>query len=160
MADGAGGVHTHMTNSRLTDPEVLEFRFPVRVDSYEIRLGSGGEGRWAGGDGGVRRIRFLEPMTAIIVSSRRNVAPFGLAGGSDGEIGENWVRRRDGRWIVPPGVPAASVPPSSSVPWPGCCPPSAPPACHLRRLSGACDQGWPVTCGGSPGLLPPGARRG
>ena len=68
--DGTSVVQTHMTNSRLTDPEVLEFRFPVRLDSYEIRAGSGGAGRWHGGDGGVRRVRFLEPMTASILSQR------------------------------------------------------------------------------------------
>ena len=66
---GTSGVHTHMTNSRLTDPEVLEFRFPVRLESYEIRAGSGGAGRWRGGDGGVRRLRFLEPMSAAILSN-------------------------------------------------------------------------------------------
>ena len=69
--DGTSVVQTHMTNSRLTDPEVLEFRFPVRLDSYEIRAGSGGRGRWHGGDGGVRRVRFLEPMTASILSNGR-----------------------------------------------------------------------------------------
>ena len=80
--DGTSVVQTHMTNSRLTDPEVLEFRFPVRLDSYEIRAGSGGAGRWHGGDGGVRRVRFLEPMTASILSNGRAVPAFGMAGGS------------------------------------------------------------------------------
>ena len=70
--DGTSVVQTHMTNSRLTDPEVLEFRFPVRLDSYAIRAGSGGAGRWRGGDGGVRRVRFLEPMTASILSNGRH----------------------------------------------------------------------------------------
>ncbi len=69
--DGTSVVQTHMTNSRLTDPEVLEFRFPVRLDSYAIRAGSGGAGQWHGGDGGVRRVRFLEPMTASILSNGR-----------------------------------------------------------------------------------------
>jgi 5-oxoprolinase (ATP-hydrolysing) len=86
-----------MTNSRLTDPEVLEFRFPVRVDSYEIRAGSGGVGRWPGGNGGVRRIRFLEPMTAAILSNGRKSGAFGMAGGGAGEPGENRVERADGR---------------------------------------------------------------
>ena len=86
-----------MTNSRLTDPEVLEFRFPVRLDSYEIRAGSGGEGRWRGGNGGVRRIRFLEPMSASILSNGRKVAAFGMAGGEPGAVGENSVERADGR---------------------------------------------------------------
>jgi 5-oxoprolinase (ATP-hydrolysing) len=94
---GTSVVQTHMTNSRLTDPEVLEFRFPVRVDSYEIRPGSGGAGRWPGGDGGTRRIRFLEPMTASILSNGRHAGAFGLAGGQPGEPGRNTVIRADGR---------------------------------------------------------------
>ncbi len=95
--DGASVVQTHMTNSRLTDPEVLEWRFPVRLESYAIRRGSGGAGAHRGGDGGVRRIRFLEPMTAVILANRRRVAPFGVAGGAPGAIGRNWVERADGR---------------------------------------------------------------
>jgi len=94
--NGTSVVQTHMTNSRLTDPEVLEFRFPVRLESYEIRLGSGGAGHWHGGDGGVRRIRFLEPMTASILSNGRIVAPFGVAGGLPGALGINRVVRADG----------------------------------------------------------------
>jgi 5-oxoprolinase (ATP-hydrolysing) len=93
---GTSVVQTHMTNSRLTDPEVLEFRFPVRLDSYEIRSGSGGEGRWCGGDGGVRRIRFLEPMTASILSNGRVHGAFGMAGGAPGAPGENHIERADG----------------------------------------------------------------
>jgi 5-oxoprolinase (ATP-hydrolysing) len=95
--DGTSVVQTHMTNSRLTDPEVLEFRFPVRVDSYAIRAGSGGAGRWHGGDGGVRRIRFLEPMTAAILSNGRHHGAFGLAGGAPGAVGRNTIERADGR---------------------------------------------------------------
>jgi 5-oxoprolinase (ATP-hydrolysing) len=98
--DGFGGtavVQTHMTNSRLTDPEVLEFRFPVRLDSYTIARGSGGAGRWRGGDGGVRRIRFLEPMTAAILSNGRQHPAFGAAGGHSGDAGRNRVLRSDGR---------------------------------------------------------------
>ena len=95
--DGTAVVQTHMTNSRLTDPEVLEFRFPVRLESYEIRRGSGGAGRWRGGDGGVRRVRFLEPMTASILSNGRVVPSFGLAGGQPGAVGVNRVERADGR---------------------------------------------------------------
>jgi 5-oxoprolinase (ATP-hydrolysing) len=94
---GTSVVQTHMTNSRLTDPEVLEFRFPVRLESYEIRRGSGGAGRWHGGDGGVRRIRFLEPMTASILSNGRIHGAFGMAGGQPGTVGLNRVVRRDGR---------------------------------------------------------------
>ena len=93
---GTSVVQAHMTNSRLTDPEVLEFRFPVRLESYEIRKGSGGAGRFRGGDGGVRRVRFLEPMTASILSNGRIHPAFGLAGGMDGEPGRNSVRRADG----------------------------------------------------------------
>ena len=99
LVDGFNGtsvVQTHMTNSRLTDPEVLEFRFPVRLESYEIRKGSGGKGRWRGGDGGVRRIRFLEPMTAGILSNGRVHPAFGAAGGEPGLVGINRVERVDG----------------------------------------------------------------
>lgn len=94
---GTSVVQTHMTNSRLTDPEVLEFRFPVRLESYEIRRGSGGAGRWKGGDGGVRRVRFLEAMTASILSNGRKHPAFGAAGGQPGQVGINRVVRADGR---------------------------------------------------------------
>ncbi|MFP5323915.1 MAG: hydantoinase B/oxoprolinase family protein [Gammaproteobacteria bacterium] len=94
---GTSVVQTHMTNSRLTDPEVLEFRFPVRLESFAIRKGSGGAGRWRGGDGGVRRIRFLEPMTASILSNGRVHPAFGMAGGQAGAPGINRVLRADGR---------------------------------------------------------------
>jgi 5-oxoprolinase (ATP-hydrolysing) len=94
--DGTSVVQTHMTNSRLTDPEVLEFRFPVRLESYAIRQGSGGAGRWHGGDGGVRRVRFLEPMTAGILSNGRIHPAFGMAGGHSGLPGINRVVRSDG----------------------------------------------------------------
>ncbi len=95
--DGTAVVQTHMTNSRLTDPEVLEFRFPVRLESYAIRPGSGGAGRWRGGDGGVRRVRFLEAMTASILSNGRLHGAFGLGGGAPGAVGRNRVERADGR---------------------------------------------------------------
>jgi 5-oxoprolinase (ATP-hydrolysing) len=95
--NGTSVVQTHMTNSRMTDPEILEFRFPVRLESYEIRPGSGGAGRWRGGDGGVRRVRFLEPMTASILSNGRTVGAFGLGGGEAGAVGENLIERADGR---------------------------------------------------------------
>ena len=94
---GTSVVQTHMTNSRLTDPEVLEFRFPVRLESYAIRAGSGGAGRFRGGDGGVRRVRFLEAMTASILSNGRTVPAFGMAGGEPGALGLNRVERSDGR---------------------------------------------------------------
>ena len=94
--DGADAVHVHMTNTRLTDPEILEWRYPVRLESFEIRRGSGGRGRWKGGDGIRRRVRFLEPMTAAILSSHRRVAPYGLEGGESGGLGRNSVVRMDG----------------------------------------------------------------
>lgn len=95
--DGTSVVQTHMTNSRLTDPEVLEFRFPVRLESYEIRQGSGGAGRWEGGNGGVRRVRFLEAMTASILSNGRKYGAFGMAGGEAGQVGRNVVVRTGGQ---------------------------------------------------------------
>ncbi len=95
--DGASVVQTHMTNSRLTDPEVLEWRFPVRLESFAIRRGSGGAGRHRGGDGAVRRVLFLEPMTAVMLANHRRIAPFGVAGGGPGALGRNWVERADGK---------------------------------------------------------------
>lgn len=95
--NGTDVVQTHMTNSRLTDPEVLEWRYPVRLESYEVRQGSGGRGRWHGGNGGVRKIRFLENMTASILSNNRVVPPFGADGGEPGACGRNLVIRADGR---------------------------------------------------------------
>jgi 5-oxoprolinase (ATP-hydrolysing) len=94
--DGAAVVQTHMTNSRLTDPEVLETRFPVLVERFGVRRGSGGAGAHKGGDGAVRRIRFREPMMAAMLANRRATAPFGLDGGSDGATGVNRVERADG----------------------------------------------------------------
>ena len=93
---GTDVVQTHMTNSRLTDPEVLEWRYPVRVERYAIRRGSGGAGRWAGGDGGRRELRFLEPMTVTTLASHRRVPPYGMAGGRSGAPGRHWVERADG----------------------------------------------------------------
>ncbi|WP_423143141.1 hydantoinase B/oxoprolinase family protein [Parablastomonas sp. CN1-191] len=93
---GASAVQTHMTNSRLTDPEVLETRFPVRLERFAVRAGSGGTGRWRGGDGTVREITFLEPMSAGILANRRRVPPFGLAGGGSGAPGETRIERADG----------------------------------------------------------------
>jgi 5-oxoprolinase (ATP-hydrolysing) len=93
---GTDVVQTHMTNSRLTDPEVLEWRYPVRLDRYAIRPGSGGAGRWPGGCGGRRELRFLEPMTVTTLSSHRRVPPYGMAGGSPGGLGRHWIARADG----------------------------------------------------------------
>ncbi len=94
--DGTSVVQTHMTNSRLTDPEILEFRYPVRLERYEIRAGSGGAGRHRGGDGGTRVIRFLEPMSAAMLSNGRTTPAFGLSGGEAGTLGRNYAERADG----------------------------------------------------------------
>jgi 5-oxoprolinase (ATP-hydrolysing) len=94
--NGTSGVHTHMTNSRLTDPEVLEWRFPVLLESFGIRTGSGGDGAFKGGDGTVRRVRFLEKMTASILSNHRRVPGQAVAGGQPGKLGRNAVERTDG----------------------------------------------------------------
>jgi 5-oxoprolinase (ATP-hydrolysing) len=94
--NGTDVVQTHMTNSRLTDPEVLEWRFPVLLESFEIKRGSGGAGRWHGGNGAIRRVRFLEAMTAAILSGHRRVPPYGMAGGMPAMVGRNSVERNDG----------------------------------------------------------------
>jgi 5-oxoprolinase (ATP-hydrolysing) len=101
---GTSAVQTHMTNSRLTDPEVLEFRFPVILEDFRIREGSGGEGQWRGGDGVVRRIKFREPMTAALLANRRRVPPFGLEGGGSGALGKGRVERADGEVIELPAT--------------------------------------------------------
>ncbi|WP_371875814.1 hydantoinase B/oxoprolinase family protein [Alsobacter metallidurans] len=95
--NGTPGVHVHMTNSRLTDPEILEYRFPVLLEDFHIRAGSGGKGRWNAGDGTSRTIRFLKRMECAILSSHRKVRPFGMDGGEPGELGRTLVRRLDGR---------------------------------------------------------------
>lgn len=107
--DGQDAVHTHMTNSRLTDPEVLEQRFPIRVESFEIRQGSGGEGRYRGGNGIRREIRFLETMRVAILSNRRLIPPYGLVGGRPGSAGKNWIVRADGSVIRMSGADQAIV---------------------------------------------------
>ena len=96
---GTDAVHSHMTNTRMTDPEVLELRYPVRLEEFSIRRGSGGAGAMRGGDGARRRIRFLEPMTAVLVASRRTVPPAGLQGGKDGAVGRQWIEREDGSHV-------------------------------------------------------------
>ncbi|WP_171145066.1 hydantoinase B/oxoprolinase family protein [Streptomyces sp. S3(2020)] len=108
---GAPAVQTHMTNSRLTDPEVLEWRLPVRLDEFAVRPDSGGGGRWRGGDGAVRRIRFLEPMTVSTLSQHRRVPPYGMAGGAPGALGANRVERADGTVTELGGSDAADVGP-------------------------------------------------
>jgi 5-oxoprolinase (ATP-hydrolysing) len=106
---GTDAVHTHMTNTRLTDPEVLEFRYPVLLEDFHIRTGSGGRGKWNAGDGVRRTIRFLEAMECTILSGHRRVRPFGLEGGDPGQIGENWVRRLDGRMERLQGADATTL---------------------------------------------------
>ncbi|GAA4204692.1 hydantoinase B/oxoprolinase family protein [Microbispora amethystogenes] len=110
--DGASAVQTHMTNSRLTDPEVLEWRFPVLLEEFAVRRGSGGAGRWRGGDGVVRRIRFRAPMTVSTLSGHRRVPPYGMAGGAPGALGANRVRRADGSVVRLSGCDSVRV-------WPG-----------------------------------------
>jgi 5-oxoprolinase (ATP-hydrolysing) len=107
--DGASAVHSHMTNTRMTDPEVLETRFPVRVDAFSIRKGSGGAGRFSGGDGIERRLCFLEPMTVTVLTSHRITKPHGAAGGEAGQTGENSIRRRDGTVEMLKGNDAAQM---------------------------------------------------
>ena len=109
--DGASAVQTHMTNARLTDPEVLEWRFPVLLEDFRLRHGSGGAGRWRGGDGSIRRLRFLEDMTVAILASRRIYAPFGAAGGKPGAKGRNWVERADGSTVAMTGTDKCQVGP-------------------------------------------------
>ncbi|MFJ9724570.1 hydantoinase B/oxoprolinase family protein [Streptomyces sp. NPDC101209] len=108
---GAPVVQTHMTNSRLTDPEVLEWRLPVRLEEFAVRHGSGGAGRWRGGDGAVRRIRFEEPMTVSTLSQHRRVRPYGMAGGEPGALGANRVERADGTVTALAGSDSADVVP-------------------------------------------------
>ncbi|MCU7826143.1 hydantoinase B/oxoprolinase family protein [Kitasatospora sp. DSM 101779] len=109
--DGAPVVQTHMTNSRLTDPEVLEWRLPVLLEEYAVRPGSGGAGRWRGGDGAVRRLRFREPMTVSLLTGHRRVPPYGLAGGAPGALGANRIERADGTVEHLAGCDSAEVAP-------------------------------------------------
>jgi 5-oxoprolinase (ATP-hydrolysing) len=113
--DGACVVQTHMTNSRLTDPEVLEMRFPVLLREFAIRHGSGGAGRWRGGDGAVRRIEFREPMTVSVLSGHRSVGPYGMAGGSPGALGHNRIERADGAVTELAGCDSTDVAPGDTL---------------------------------------------
>jgi len=113
--DGQSAVHTHMTNSRLTDPEVLEQRYPVLVEKFEIRRGSGGRGAHKGGDGTTRRLRFREAMSAAILSTRRETEPFGLAGGKPGEKGRNTLIRKDGTSVTLRGCDEVNVAPGDAI---------------------------------------------
>jgi 5-oxoprolinase (ATP-hydrolysing) len=112
--DGTDAVQTHMTNSRLTDPEILETRLPVRLDEFAIRRGSGGDGAHRGGNGVVRKVTFLEPMRANILANRRLIAPRGLAGGGDAQPGRNWVERCDGSVEMLEATGSAEVSPGDS----------------------------------------------
>jgi 5-oxoprolinase (ATP-hydrolysing) len=107
--DGADGVHTHMTNTRITDPEVLEHRYPVRLHRFAIRRGSGGAGRWRGGDGIVREIEFLAPLQFSILSQHRDSGPYGMAGGGDGAVGRQTIFRADGSRKTIQGIDGCSV---------------------------------------------------
>ena len=112
--DGFAGtdvVQTKMTNSRLTDPEVLEWRYPVLLESYRIRPGSGGAGRWPGGHGGIRRLRFSQPMTVTTLAGHRRVPAFGLAGGQPGALGRHWIEHPDGTVTPMPGCDSVQVRP-------------------------------------------------
>jgi 5-oxoprolinase (ATP-hydrolysing) len=113
--DGASVVQTHMTNSRLTDPEVLEWRYPVLLREFTIRRGSGGAGHWHGGDGAVRRVEFTEPMTVSTLSGHRRVPPYGMAGGSPGELGRNRVERADGSTVELAGCDSTEVEPGDTL---------------------------------------------
>ncbi len=109
--NGADAVHVHMTNSRLTDPEILETRFPVRLDGFGVRPDSGGHGRWRGGHGAERRIRFLEPMTVALLANSRKIAPSGINGGGDAQTGKAWIDHQDGRRTRLTGTDRAEVQP-------------------------------------------------
>lgn len=109
--DGCSAIQTHMTNTRMTDPEALEWRFPVRVEEFTIRRGSGGVGRHCGGDGITRRLRFLEAMTVTVLGGHRRVPPFGVDGGTPGEVGKDWVERADGTVVPVRGIDAVEVEP-------------------------------------------------
>lgn len=112
---GASAIQTHMTNTRMTDPEILELRYPVRLEAFAIRRGSGGAGAQWGGDGSIRRIRFLEPMTTVVVASRRTVPPFGLGGGAPGSAGRQWVERADGSRHEMTGTDQAELRPGDAL---------------------------------------------
>jgi 5-oxoprolinase (ATP-hydrolysing) len=113
--DGADGVQTHMTNSRLTDPEILETRLPVRLERFAYRRGSGGKGLHRGGDGLIRRLRFLRPLEVAILSNRRRVAPSGIAGGHSGAVGINRLVRANGEILELGSTAAVHVEPGDSV---------------------------------------------
>lgn len=112
---GASAVHQHMTNTKITDPEVMEFRYPVRVERFAIRKESGGKGQWNGGDGAERQIRFLEPVKLTILSQHRNEGPYGIQGGEPGMTGEQWLIRKDGEKELLPGIITINIEANESV---------------------------------------------
>ncbi len=112
---GQSGVHTHMTNTRITDPEVLEKRYPVLLREFSIRKGSGGKGKYRGGDGLVREIEFLKPLNVAILSERRVYAPYGLKGGEPAALGENWFVKKDGTSLNLGGKNEISVQPGDRI---------------------------------------------
>jgi 5-oxoprolinase (ATP-hydrolysing) len=107
--DGCSAIQTHMTNTRMTDPEVLEWRFPVRLQEFSIRRGSGGRGRHSGGDGITRRLQFLQAMTVTILGGHRRVPPFGVDGAEPGGVGKDWVEKSDGTVVHLKGIDAIDV---------------------------------------------------
>ena len=109
--DGCSAIQTHMTNTRSTDPEVLEWRFPVRVEEFSIRHGSGGKGKQSGGSGITRKIRFMEDMIVTVICGHRRVPPFGVNGGQPGDVGKEWVERSDGSMVALAGIDAVEVDP-------------------------------------------------
>ncbi len=113
--DGCSAIQTHMTNTRMTDPEVLEWRFPVRVEEFSIRLGSGGSGKHKGGDGITRRLRFFEQMTVTLLCGHRRIPPFGVAGGDTGGLGSQWVERADGSRVALRGIDEVEVYPGDAI---------------------------------------------
>ena len=109
--DGASAVHQHMTNTRITDAEILEYRYPVRLDHFYVRKNSGGKGKWKGGNGVTRKMTFLAPLEITVLSQHRKVAPFGMHGGKAGKIGKQWIVRKDGKKEFLEGIDAAKVEP-------------------------------------------------
>jgi 5-oxoprolinase (ATP-hydrolysing) len=112
---GADAVHQHMTNTRITDPEVLEFRYPVRLDTFSIRRGSGGKGRWPGGDGIFRQITFLEKVSLTLLTQHRRIPPYGLAGGLPGREGRQYILQKDNSILTLQGIDQAELEPGDAV---------------------------------------------